>query len=147
MTPRPAGLWWAPGKWGIEIAPCPGRRWPRCGPGIAGTQCENRAVIWDSVPWHRTCLKNRVTFHYKIEKMLLLKFIYLYILMRPQIFFEISTIDLSYICSASQIYSEDFAKFCGLLRMYEFIYVYSLLKRKICQIASDKLLGKGKPIA
>ena len=63
VTPRPAGLWWAPGKWGIEIAPCPGRRWPRCGPGIAGTQCENRAVFWDSVPCHRTCLKNRVTFH------------------------------------------------------------------------------------
>ena len=29
------------------------------------------------------------------------------------------TVDLSYVLSASQIYSGDFAKFCGLLRIYE----------------------------
>ena len=34
-------------------------------------------------------------------------------------FCEISTIDLFVLCSNSQIYSGDFAKFCGLLRIYE----------------------------
>ena len=34
-------------------------------------------------------------------------------------FFEMSTVDLSYICSNGQIYDGDFAKFCGLLRIYE----------------------------
>ena len=34
-------------------------------------------------------------------------------------FCEISTLDLSYIYSNSQIYSGDFAKFCGLFRIYE----------------------------
>ena len=40
-------------------------------------------------------------------------------------FCEISTVDLSYVCSASQIYGGDFAKFCGLLRMYE-LYEHSV---------------------
>ena len=34
-------------------------------------------------------------------------------------FFEIFPVDLSYVCSASQIYGGDFAKFCGLLKIYE----------------------------
>ena len=34
-------------------------------------------------------------------------------------FWEISTVDLSYVLSARQIYSGDFAKFCGHLRLYE----------------------------
>ena len=32
---------------------------------------------------------------------------------------EISTNYLSYVCTASQIIGGDFAKFCGLLRIYE----------------------------
>ena len=34
-------------------------------------------------------------------------------------FCEISTLDLSYVSSNGQIYGGDFAKFCGLLRIYE----------------------------
>ena len=34
-------------------------------------------------------------------------------------FCEISTVDLSYVCSNDQIYGGNFAKFCGLLRIYE----------------------------
>ena len=34
-------------------------------------------------------------------------------------FCEISTVDLSYVLSNGQIDSGDFAKFCGLLRIYE----------------------------
>ena len=34
-------------------------------------------------------------------------------------FCEISTVDLTYVLSASQIFSGDFAIFCGLLRIYE----------------------------
>ena len=37
----------------------------------------------------------------------------------PQNFCEITTLDLSYVCCDSQIYGGDFAKFCGLLRIYE----------------------------
>ena len=33
-------------------------------------------------------------------------------------FCEISTVDLSYQCSIGQIYGGDFAKLCGLLRIY-----------------------------
>ena len=34
-------------------------------------------------------------------------------------FYEISTADLSHVSSNGQIYGGDFAKFCGLLRIYE----------------------------
>ena len=45
-------------------------------------------------------------------------------------FCEISTVDLSYyVLSNNQIYSGDFAKFCGLLRIYE-------LYHKICPFFS-----------
>ena len=40
------------------------------------------------------------------------------------IFCGISNVDLSYVSSYSQIYGEDFAKFCDLLR----IYVWTLIK-------------------
>ena len=45
----------------------------------------------------------------------LLKFIYSE---KATKFCEISTVDLSYVNSNGQIYGGDFAKFCGLLRIY-----------------------------
>ena len=41
-------------------------------------------------------------------------------------FFEISTVDLSYVRSNGQIYGVDFAKFCGPLRIYE-LYEYPMV--------------------
>ena len=56
------------------------------------------------------------TFFQKNPGIILIKFIYSE---KTTKFFEMSTEDLSYICSNAQIYDGDFAKFCGLLRIYE----------------------------
>ena len=54
---------------------------------------------------------------------LLLKFIYSE---KATKLCEISTVDLSYVCSSGQIYGGYFAKYCGLLRIYE---LYPKLRR------------------
>ena len=47
---------------------------------------------------------------------------------KAQKFCEISTVDLSYLYSARQIYDGDFAK-CGLLRIYElYVNIYNFFE-------------------
>ena len=46
-------------------------------------------------------------------------------------FCKISTNYLSYLCTASQIIGGDFAKFCGLLRIYVLVYISWLLDHVI----------------
>jgi hypothetical protein len=48
---------------------------------------------------------------------------------------EISTVDLSYICSASQIYIGDFAKYCGLLRIYKLYHACTQCRIAIIALA------------
>ena len=52
----------------------------------------------------------------QVKKSILLKFMHSEKAIK---FWEISTIDLSYVISNGQIYGEDIAKFCDLLRIYE----------------------------
>ena len=49
-------------------------------------------------------------------------------------FSEISTVDLSYVSSASQIYGGDFARFGGLLRIYELYDCFSKVEVKATKI-------------
>ena len=53
-----------------------------------------------------SCLQNRFTFEFIYSD-------------KATKFCEISTVDLSYVCSNGQIYSGNFAKLCGLLRIFE----------------------------